>query len=275
MSLIYFFILLAFTNSFNVIDLEPYRYIYYMNDIEKTEDKIVIYRFVPESKNRNIHLSFLGQSISGSFDFYLYSDIPDIDSSQDESFSNYLQKFGNYGEIQINSDFQSLEIFYILVKMNSYKEEYKYLSFMMYNSEEYIDITKHNDYIFAFEGDQEIIFNYPTQNFAQSFYIEVEGECENINYYLYKNNTEPELEASKTGQCSLTFNKYQDLLEKDNNYFIKFSVENKNKMIRFLLYFLDNEKNIEVVNDSEVDIKYSYTNFKKEDSFGEHDNFFL
>jgi hypothetical protein len=54
--------------------------------------------------------------------------------------------------------------------MNSYEDIYKYLSFMMYNLKESCDIGKYNDYIFAFEGTKEIIFNYPAKNIHQYIY---------------------------------------------------------------------------------------------------------
>ena len=275
MILSYFLILIAFSNSYNIIDIEPYRYIYYMNDIEKTEDKVIIYKFVPESTNRNIYISFLGQSISGSFDFYLYSNITDIQQSEDGSFINYIQKFDNYGEIQIDSNFQTLDIFYLLVKMNSDGENYKYLCFMMYNSEEYIDISKYNEYILSFYGDREIILNYPSRNKSQYFYIEIKGSCENISYHEYLNNSKPELLDNNTETCYFVGNYYYGFFEKNNSYFIKLSFINTNKTIRILLYYFNNNKYIVEVDDPETVLKYGYTNFKNQYIYGEDDQYFF
>ena len=191
MIVVYFFIFISLSNSYKIIDLEPYRYVYYLNDLEKIEDSVVIYKFEPQSNQKDIYISFLGHSIKGSFDFYLYSNISDIDYSDDKSFSNYLEKFENYGETQLKN--QKLDIYYILVKMNSNNEEhdeYKYLSFMMYNLKEYLDISKYSEYILSFEGCKEITFNFLAINFYQYFYKEVKAKYENLSYYFYENNTE-------------------------------------------------------------------------------------
>ena len=196
MLLVYIFILIAFSNSYKIIDLEPYRYEYYMDDFLKTEDKAIIYRFVPKSTKRNIYISFIGFIFRGSFDFYLYSDISDIGNSEDGTFTNYLQKFENHGEYQIDPDYQSLEIFYILAKINTNdleNEKIKYFCFMMSNSEESVDLSKYNEYNLAIEGSRDIIFDFPATNIINFFYIELKADCENLTYYLYKNNTEPEL----------------------------------------------------------------------------------
>ena len=155
MVLFFIFIILTFTNSYQykIIDLEPYIYTYYVNDME---DNIAVYKFQPQSEEKKIYISFLGPSNNGNFEFYLYSNITDINITDDGTFTNYLEKIANYGEKEIN---QTLDIFYILVKMNIYKDEYKYLSFMMYNIKEYMDIGKYNDYILSFEGDKNITFN--------------------------------------------------------------------------------------------------------------------
>ena len=135
MSLIYLLILIALINSheYTTVDLEPYRYIHYVNDILETEDNIAIYKFQPESFEKNIYISFLGKSNNESFEFYLYSDISNINQDDNGTFINYLEKYINYGEIQIK---HKLNIYYILVKMNSYEDKYKYLCFMMYNLKE-------------------------------------------------------------------------------------------------------------------------------------------
>lgn len=160
MVLLYILIILvfSFSNQYKVIDLEPYRYTYYINDLE---NNTAIYKFQPQSLEKQIFISFLGHSNDGSFEFYIYSNIADINTTDNGTFTNYLEKIDNYGEIEVN---HALDIYYILVKMNSYQEEYKYLSFMMYNMKEYLDIGKYNDYIFAFESNKNIIFNYPAKN---------------------------------------------------------------------------------------------------------------
>ena len=155
MVLFFIFIILTFTNSYQykIIDLEPYIYTYYVNDME---DNIAVYKFQPQSEEKKIYISFLGPSNNGNFEFYLYSNITDINITDDGTFTNYLEKIANYGEKEIN---QTLDIFYIFLKMKIYKDEYKYLSFMMYNIKEYMDIGKYNDYILSFEGDKNITFN--------------------------------------------------------------------------------------------------------------------
>ena len=165
-----FLFFLSFANSFGykIIDLEPYRYTYYVNDILKSENNTVIYKFQPQSDEKNIFISFLGNSKEGSFEFYLYSNISDINYDDNtKTFLNYTEKLLDYGETNIE---YVLDTYYILVKMNSYEDIYKYLSFMMYNLKESCDIGKYNDYIFAFEGTKEIIFNYPAKNIHQYIY---------------------------------------------------------------------------------------------------------
>ena len=57
---IYIFIFFVFTRTiqYKIIDLEPYRYIHYMDDIDKTNDKIVIYKYQPQSNEKEIYISF-------------------------------------------------------------------------------------------------------------------------------------------------------------------------------------------------------------------------
>ena len=47
MIIAYFLLFISLSNSYNIIDLEPYRYSHYMNDLEKTEDSVIIYKFEP------------------------------------------------------------------------------------------------------------------------------------------------------------------------------------------------------------------------------------
>jgi len=139
MVFLYIFILLAFTNSYQyqIIDLKPYRYIHYTDDLVKTKDNIVIYKYQTKSTERKIYISFLGDSKYGFFDFYLYSDISEINYDEDKSLTNYIDNFDNFGEIKINYDFDT---YYILVKMKWFEDKSKYLSFMIYNLNEYMDI---------------------------------------------------------------------------------------------------------------------------------------
>ena len=48
---------------------------------------------------------------------------------------------------------------------------------MMYNLKEYMDIEKYNDYIIAFEGDRDIVSNYPDKNITQFFYIKAKEDA--------------------------------------------------------------------------------------------------
>ena len=262
MILAYFLIFISLSNSYKIIDLEPYRYTYYMNDLEKTEDYVVIYKFEPQSDKRNIFISFLGNSTRVDFDFYLYSDLSDIKYSDDKSFTNYLEKYENFGETQIKN--QKLDIFYILVKMNSNDKDneiYNYLCFMMYNLEEYLDISKYNEYILGFEGSKEITLKYPAKNTYRFFSIKVKGKCEELSYLFYENNnTEPNEDKSKTSKCSYV-NNYKGVFIENNNYYIKLSFINYNKMMRILINILDKSSDIIEVKDPEADIKYGYLSF--------------
>ena len=237
-----------------------------MNDLGKTEDSFVIYKFEPKSNQKNIFISFLGNSTNGSFDFYLYSKLSDI--SEDKLFTKYLEKFENYGETQLKN--QSLDVYYILVKMNPNNEkyeEYKYLSFMMFNLEEYLDISKYNEYILAFEGCKNITFNYPAQNISQYFYIEVKTTYKDLFYELYENNSEPKLIKSEN-KTELPVKHYKGLFKENNTYYIKLSFKNYYKMIRIIIYFLDNDKKIIKVEDTEKDIKYGILPIKIEIFWG-------
>lgn len=100
----------------------------------QNKDDTVIYKFEPKTEKRNIFLLFLGNSNEDSFEFYLYKDLSDIEADDKKHFINYIEKYNNYGEININ---QQLDVYYILAIMNSYNDKYDYLSFMIYNTEEY------------------------------------------------------------------------------------------------------------------------------------------
>ena len=270
MVLFYILIILSFTCSYQykIIDLEPYRYNYYVNDLE---DNIAIYKFQPQSKKKEIFISFLGHSNNESFEFYLYSDISDINSIIDKNFKNYLEKFNNYGEIKVN---HNLDIYYILVKMNSYRDEYKYLSFMMYNIKEYLNIGKYDEYIFAFEANKNIILNYPAKNISQYLNIESRGICEFISYYIYKNNTKPELVKEINKTCFFS-DSFGILFNESNNYYINITI-NTIQIVRMVLYYLDNNKHIIQVKDILTDLDYGYISFRGGNIYGpEYKYFFI
>ena len=159
-------------------------------------------------------------------------------------------------------------------------EEYKYLSFMMYNLAEYLDINKYNEYILAFEGGKEVILNYPAKNITQYFYIEVKGryeykyEYETLLYYFYQNNTEPILIKNENG-TTYPVKTYEGLFKENNNYYIKLSFKDFNKMIRIVIYILDNNKNIIEVKELEKDIQYGYTSFRSGINYGPTYRFFF
>ena len=262
MVLLYILIILvfSFSNQYKVIDLEPYRYTYYINDLE---NNTAIYKFQPQSLEKQIFISFLGHSNDGSFEFYIYSNIADINTTDNGTFTNYLEKIDNYGEIEVN---HALDIYYILVKMNSYQEEYKYLSFMMYNMKEYLDIGKYNDYIFAFESNKNIIFNYPAKNKTQYLYFGVKGKCERISYHVYKNSSEPELVEEINNTCFLP-RSFNLLFNESNNYYINITI-NTTKITRMVLYYLDNDKYIIPVKDILTDLKLGYISFRGVNIYG-------
>ena len=127
-----YLLILFVTNSYQykIIDLEPYRYIHYMDDIDEKNNNIVIYKYQPQSEEKNIFISFLGKSIYGSFEVYLYSNLSEINYDKEGSFTNYIEIFNNYGEIEVKYEF---DIYYILIKNNWFEDKYKYLSLMIYN----------------------------------------------------------------------------------------------------------------------------------------------
>ena len=257
MVIIYILILISFTESYKYdIDiLEPYSNVYYANDLIKSKDNIIIYQFQPQLKEREIFIFFLGHPNSGSFEFYLYSNLSNINCTDNKTFTNYLEKFENYNEIKVNHD---LDIYYILVTMNSNEDINKYLSFMIYNIKESLDIgkfKKNNDYLLAFKGYRNITLNYPAKNIPQYFYLKMKGECYSIAYDIYKNN-ELVYNITLTKQFqSLNFSFIEN-----NSYNIKIRIKSYlTHITRFVLYFLDNMKDIIEVKDPLTDIKYGYT----------------
>ena len=273
MKLIHLVFLISFIKSYNykIIDLEPHRYRYYVNDMSDIEDNIVIYRFQPKSDEKNIFISFLGHSNPGSFEFFLYSNISDIYHDNNGTFSNYSEKFINYGEIHIDN---ILNLYYILVKMNSYEDIYKYLSFMMYNLKDFLDLGKYNEYILALEGNKNIILNYPAKNITQYLYIETKSRCENITYFIYKNNIEPELVENITNKCYWFSDNIKISFIKNNNYYVNISINSKS-MNRMELYILDNDKGIRPIKDHLTDIKYADLSFKGEGISGPNYQYFF
>ena len=270
MNSIYIIILIALINSkeYTILDIDPYRNTYYAKDMLQRKEDTLIYKFEPKNAKRNIFLIFLGHSNEGSFEFYLYKKPDEITFDENNHFINYLEKYINYGEINIK---QELDIYYILVKMNSYEDKYDYLSFTMYNTEDYWNIGNletNQEYLLVFEDDKEITFTYPAKKITQYFHISIKGECEELYYELYKNNTNPESVTSIRHQCN--FNHYNNaVFLRDNNYYmnLKFA-SNKKKILRIVFYFLTNKKDIFEIKDHKTDIKYAYTSYIKAASRG-------
>ena len=263
MKLIYLIVLITLINSkdYKILDMEPYKSIYYVNDMLQRKEDILIYKYEPTSENRTISLVFLGPSNEKNFEFYLYENPEEIAFDKNNHFINYLEKYINYGEIKINKE---LNIYYILVRMNSYEDKYDYLSFMIYDTEESWNIGNleiNQEYLLAFEDDKEITFTYPAKKITQFFYINIKGECEELYYELYNNNTEQFI-IQKTHLCNN--NHYNKLaFVRDNNYYMKFKfTSNKKKILRIAFYFLTNKKDIFEIKDHRTDIKYAYTSYK-------------
>ena len=165
----YIFILITFVNSsdYKVIDIESYKYTHYAKDIIQSKDDAVIYRFVPKTVERNIFLFFFGVPKNDSFEFYLYKELSDIKLDENLHFLNYIEKYNISGEYNID---QTLDEYYILVRMNSYEENYDYLNFILYNTKESWDIGSFDlteEYVMAFEQDKEITLTYPVKDITQ------------------------------------------------------------------------------------------------------------
>ena len=237
-----------------------------MDDIDKTNDNMVIYKYQPQSNEKEIYISFLGHCNERAFEFYLYSALSDINLDEEKSFINYINKFINFGELKLNHE---LEVYYILVKMNSFEYEYKYLSFMIYNLKENMNIGKYDDYMLACEGSRNFILNYPVKNITKYLTIETRGYCYNIIIMFYNNNDiKPELIYNITQRCynvqylNLTF-------IENNNYYINISVNStNNRIVRLLFYLLDNDKDILEVKNNKSVLKYSYVSFISSSLYG-------
>ena len=266
MKIFYTLLLVILTHSYQyeIIDLEPYRYIYYVNDIIKSENNTIIYKFQPQSKKQDIYIYFLGDSKPDSFEFYLFSSISDIKYLDNNTFTNYIEKFENIDEIRFN---HTLEIFYILIKMNSNENNYKYLSFMIYNIKEYMNIGKYNDYLLYFKGNKDIILNYPSKNISQYLYFQTNGRCDNITYNIYLNNTKSELNDSIINKCD-SLHSFNLLFIENNNYYIEISIKSHNEIVRMELYYLDNDKDIKEIKNHLTDIKCGYS--CRKDDYYEH-----
>ena len=263
MKLIYIIVLISVINSkdYKILDINPYKNIYYANDMFQRKEDILIYKFEPKNEKRNIFLLFLGPSNKDDFEFYLYKAPEEITFDKEKHLINYLEKYINYGEIKIN---QELDIYYILVRMNSYEDKYDYLSFIIYNTEEYWNIGNletNQEYLLAFEDDKEITLTYHAKNITQYFHISIKGECEELYYELYKNNTKPDSVTKINHQCN--FNHYNTIaFVRDNNYYmnLKFA-SRKKKILRIVFYFLTNKNDIFEIKDYRTDIKYAYTSY--------------
>ena len=261
MILIYIIILIVFINSkdFQILDLQPYTSTYYAKDMIQRKEDILIYKFEPKTENKNIFLFFLGDSDERSFEFYLYKNLSAIKSDDYKHFTNYLEKLINYREIKINHNF---DVYYILVKMNLYEDMYDYLSLMIYNSEEYWNIGNfetNQEYILALQKSKEIILTYPSKNITQRLYLRPKGACDGITYTIYKNNSEPEFVSKINLNCQ-TFMEKTITFEKNNNYYIHLSFTNNYKgFLRFIFYFLSNDKDIFEIKDFRTDIKFGYS----------------
>ena len=258
---LYIFILIAFINSYDykILDLEPYKYAYYAKDMIQNKEDILIYKYEPKADKKDIFLLFLGHSNNGSFEFYLYKNLSDIKYDDSKHLTNYLEKFNNYGEISISDD---LEVYYILARMNSYEDSYDYLSFMIYNTEEYWDIGNfetNQEYILAFEKDKSIILNYPAKNFTQYLYVNIRGDCDEVSYTIHRDNEAPE---KISHNCDNNHNKTIAFV-RNSSYNLKLSfLSHDNKILRFIFYFLTNKKKIFEIKDFRTDIKYGYTSYK-------------
>jgi len=152
--------------------------------------------------------------------------------------------------------------------MNFFEDVCEYFSFMIYNLKEDMNIDKYNEYMLSFEDDKNFALNYQAKNISQYLYIKAKWKCENIYYYIYKNNTEPELLDNITQKCILP-QSFKLTFEENNNYYIKISIKNNgNKMVRMIFYYLNNTKDIIEIKDSLTDIKYGYTVFKGYNIYG-------
>ena len=257
----YIFILITFVNSsdYKVIDIESYKYTHYAKDIIQSKDDAVIYRFVPKTEEGNIFLLFLGYPKDDSFEFYLYKELSDIKLDDNAHFLNYIEKYDIYEEYNIN---QTLDEYYILVRMNSYEENYDYLNFILYNTKEHWDIGSFDlteEYVMAFEQDKEIILTYPLKDITQQLYINTKGECDEITYTLYNNDTG---ETVKSINDNCFKNQNQNIaFVRGSSYYLKISFKKSstNKIFRLVLYFLTNKKNIKEINDYRTSLKFGYT----------------
>ena len=258
MKYFYFILVFAFSNSYIIKNIESYALTYYMADIESSPDNCVVYTYTPKSKNRNIYLSFLGDSGSyGNFEFFLYSKVSDIKYSENEyTYINYLEAYYNTGETKINSKYQSLDIFYIVIKMYYAVEKNRYWSFMIYNLEEYFNIGYYNEYVMPLKNDKDIVFYYPSQSIQKYYRQEIKANCKQALFYIYENNINSTAVHKKnyTGN-GIGYDSY--LFKSGIDYYIKLSIKSSS-FNRILLSFSGNDKNITKISG---DFSYSFIRF--------------
>jgi len=119
----------------------------------------------------------------------------------------------------------------------------------------------------AFKKGMNFTLNYPAKNITKYLYIDTKGICVNITFYVYNNNSEPELVNNITIDC-FYHNYFNISFEENNNYFINISVNSSyNRMIRMGFYFLEIDKDIIEIKDFNTDIKYIYTSYESLSSF--------
>ena len=258
MKYFYFILFFAFSNSYIIKNIEPYTLTYYMADTESSSDNCVVYTYKPKSKNRNIYLSFLGDSFSyGNFEFYLYSKLSDIKYSETEgTYINYLEIYYNTGERKMNSIYQSLDIFYIVVKMYFGMESNRYWSFMIYNLEEYFNMGYYNEYVMPLKNNKDMVFYYPSQSIQKYYRQEIRGNCQQALFYIYENN----INSTAVHKKNFTGNGvgYDSYLFKSGiNYYIKLSIKSSS-FNRILFSFSENNKNIIKISG---DFSYSYIRY--------------
>ena len=138
MKLIYIFVLIALINSkdYKIVDVDPYKSIYYANDMLQRKEDILIYKFEPKSEKRNIFLLFLGHSNEESFEFYLYDDPDVITFDENNHIHLYMKSFLLLYNIYLNFDlFLFLHDCYIFLNnlLNDYFHQ------MLFHLERYKD----------------------------------------------------------------------------------------------------------------------------------------
>ena len=122
--------------------------------------------------------------------------------------------------------------------MNSYEENYDYLNFILYNTKEHWDIGSFDltqEYVIAFEQDKEITLTYPVKDKTQYLYVRAKGECGEITYTLYNNDT-GESVNNIINNCYE--NQYHNIaFVRGSSYYLKISFKKSsiNKIFRLVL----------------------------------------